>query len=936
MPLSTSPPNTASSSASADFYFNGFTKTFFEIQTETTKEKTVNISIPFPKKNDNLTVFLKSAEGLQFKEVMTGLLIKIKILFNKPSFDEDKLFEKLINNQTTVDQVDLDCLHFFAGILELVQDEMIAEDQRKKSIEDLFDEKFNEEISDNNRDLFIAGVKLLRSIASLAENNKISPAKEFVIASFIQSLGVCAPGVYTHLQDTQLQLNIDIATEFTSYRRALAEDIANEILFKRYRYRNVGMDIHVVNTVINFNAETLGLLAIPDPYSDFCAPKASEMQEAFIVEFKKKLTPRHLIDITVDKLLGSLHDYIKLLNGATSGEALGEIQKTISILLFDSYGEDKKTFGERSLFDNTVLEKSEYKKYVLSKDIRDILVVTLTRRLINSCYLEATEIETIEHEKVVFYHTRSFPENSFFISKSNEANGLLDSVSALVKEVSSIPQKIHKILLEGFIRRVIVAHPEVVGGRDDPSWLNQLIEAHVFEEENLLKILIQENKWGWSLSMSIAYHQDPTTITRYFSWLRQLVETRMLEKEDLLKILTEQNQQGHHLALIITQTRDAAITTSYLSWLRQLVETRMLEKEDLLKILTEQNQQGHHLALIITQTRDAAITTSYLSWLRQLIEAHILEKEDLLKMLTEQDKNGWNLSMSIAKYQDAAVIASYLSWLRQLIEAHILEKEDLLKMLTEQDKNGWNLSMSIAKYQDAATTASHLSWLRQLIEARTLEKEDLLEILTKQDQFGWNLGMGIARHQNATTMTSYLFWLRQLIEAHVFEKEDLLKILMQQDQKGGVLGMIIAEYQGDEVLITYLSWLNQLVEIHVLGKEDLLKILNQHDKEGWTLGMRIVSYEDSVKTKPSRRALLQHPELASVTTYLFLLEKLIEEPYALKKEDLLEMLTQQNRDGWTFGMLIAEHRDVETIAFYLSFLRKLIEIQWLEKENLFI
>src|SRR3990167_8642272 len=820
MPLSTSPPKTASSSASADFYFNGFTKTFFEIQTETTQEKTVNISIPFPKKNDNLTVFLKSAEGLQFKEVMTGLLIKIKILFNKPSFDEDKLFEKLINNQTTVDQVDLDCLHFFAGILELVQDEMIAEDQRKKSIEDLFDEKsdrtsiknnyfnlvnilvkhavdvlktwadkrkvsysdsslsyfiekFNEEISDNNRDLFIAGIKLLRSIASLAENNKISPAKEFVIASFIQSLGVCAPGVYTHLQDTQLQLNIDIATEFTSYRRALAEDIANEILFKRYRYRNVGMDIHVVNTVINFNAETLGLLAIPDPYSDFCAPKASEMQEAFIVEFKKKLTPRHLIDITVDKLLVSLHDYIKLLNGATSGEALGEIQKTISILLFDSYGEDKKTFGERSLFDNTVLEKSEYKKYVLSKDIRDILVVTLTRRLINSGYLEATEIETIEHEKVVFYHTRSFPESSFFISKSNEANGLLDSVSALVKEVSSIPQKIHKILLEGFIRRVIVAHPEVVGGRDDPSWLNQLIEAHVFEEENLLKILIQENKWGWSLSMSIAYHQDPTTITSYFSWLRQLVETRMLEKEDLVKVLTEQNQEGHHLALIITQTRDAAITTSYLSWLRQLIEAHILEKEDLLKMLTEQDKQGHHLALIITQARDAAITTSYLSWLRQLIEAHILEKEDLLKMLMQQ---------------------------------------------TQMKTTFTFLILVIAQTRDVVVTISYLSLLRQLIETRIPEKEDLLEILTKQDQFGWNLGMCIARHQNATT-TSYLFWLRQLIEAHVF------------------------------------------------GKEDLLKILNQHDKEGWTLGMRIVSYEDSAKTKPSRRALLQHPELASVTTY---------------------------------------------------------------------
>src|SRR3990167_7506435 len=372
MPLSTSPPNTASSSASADFYFNGFTKTFFEIQTETTQEKTVNISIPFPKKNDNLTVFLKSAEGLQFKEVMTGLLIKIKILFNKPSFDEKSDRTSIKNNYFNLVNIlvkhAVDVLKTWA-------------DKRKVSYSDsslsYFIEKFNEEISDNNRDLFIAGVKLLRSIASLAEDN------------------------------------------------------ANEILFKRYRYRNVGMDIHVVNTVINFNAETLGLLAIPDPYSDSCAHKASEMQEAFIVEFKKKLTPRHLIDITVDKLLGSLHDYKKLLNEATSGEALGEIQKTISILLFDSYGEDKKTFGERSLFDNTVLEKSEYKKYVLSKDIRDILVVTLTRRLINSGYLEATEIETIEHEKVVFYHTRSFPESSFFISRSYYYNKLFFLVATV-------------------------------------------------------------------------------------------------------------------------------------------------------------------------------------------------------------------------------------------------------------------------------------------------------------------------------------------------------------------------------------------------------------------------------------------------------------------------------------------------------------------------
>src|SRR3989338_1526833 len=648
MPLSTSPPSTASSSASADFYFNGFTKTFFEIHTETIQEKAVNIAIPFPKKNDNLIVFLKSAEGLQFKEALIAVLKKIKIIFNKPSFDENQLFEKLVNDQITVDQAYLDCLHFFVGILELAQDAMIAEDQRKKSIEDLFDEKsdrtsiksnyfnlmkllvkhavdvlktwadkrkisysddslsyfmltFSNSICERNRDLFITGIKLLRNIASLAENNKIPSAKEFIVTSLLQNIDVCDPGVYTHLQDTQLQLSIDIATEFTSYRRALAEDIANEILFKRYPYRYKCWDVHVVNAVISYNAKTLslGLLSVADTYSGSCSRRASEMQEAFIAEFKKKLTPRNLIDIIVDKLLASLHDYIESLNKATSGEAREEIKKNMSIL-FDSYGEDKKTFCERSLFDNTVLEKSEYKKYVLSSDVRDMLVATLTRRLINSGYLEETEIETVEHEKGVFYCFIPFPESSFFISKSNEVNGLFDSVSVLVKEDSIIPPVVIIILAGGLLAKLALPHQE-------------------------------------------------TTVESYFSLLVKLIEKHQLGKKDLLGILTLQNGGEGTLGTMIALRQNAEMTINYLSWLSQLIGTQTIEKKNLLEMLWG-------LGMMIARNQNAEATITYLSLLKKLVEAQSL---DLLEIRTQRNSNGESLYYMIGRYQNTDMELQY-------------------------------------------------------------------------------------------------------------------------------------------------------------------------------------------------------------------------------------------------------------------------------------
>src|SRR3990167_3745794 len=546
---------------------------------------------------------------------------------------------------------------------------------------------------------------------------------------------------------TFFEIHTDLfpASEFTNYRRALSEHIANEILFKRYPNRNRRMDIHVINTVINRNAETLSLIAVADDHSVFCALRASEKQETFIAKFKKQLTARHLIEMTVDKLLVKLRGYVKLLNEATSEKDQKEIQEAI-LILFDPYGEDKKTFCERSLFDNAILEKSEY---VLPRDIRDILIVTLTRRLINSAYLEAREIQAFEDEKGIFYCLRSFPENSFFISKSNEVNNLLDSVSILVKEGNTLPQAILEILPENFSSRLI-SFP----------------------------------------------HQIAATTKTYLSLLNQLIKTDALNKEILLKMLTQQTPKGWTLSMLIARDQNADTTISYLFWLRQLIERHILEKEDLSTILTQEIKDRLTFGMMLARYQDATTTIHYLSWLPQLIEAQILKKEDLLKMLTQQTENGWTLGMIIAKHQDDATTTIYLSWLLQFIETHLIEKEDLLKILTQQNQNGWALGIIIAQHQDAATTTRYLSLLAKLIEEpNTLKKKDLLEMLTQQYQDGWTLGMMIACNQNATATIAYLSCLNELIKTRRLDKEDLFKILNQQTIERKTLYYMIWTYQ---------------------------------------------------------------------------------------------------------------------------------------------
>src|SRR3989338_3924846 len=593
---------------------------------------------------------------------------------------------------------------------------------------------------------------------------------------------------------TFFEIHTDLfpASEFTNYRRALSEHIANEILFKRYPNRNRRMDIHVINTVINRNAETLSLIAVADDHSVFCALRASEMQETFIAEFKKQLTARHLIEMTVDKLLVKLRGYVKLLNEATSEKDQKEIQEAI-LILFDPYGEDKKTFCERSLFDNTILEKS---KYILSRDIRDILIVTLTRRLINSAYLEVREIQTFEDEKGIFYRLRSFPESSFFISKSNEVNNLLDSVSILVKEGKTLPQAILEILPENFSNRLI-AFPHQIASttRAYLSLLNQLIKTNALKKEILLKMLTQQTPKGWTLSMLIARDQD-AEIMAYLSQLLQLIETHALEKKDLLKILTQQTQDGWTLSILIAREQNADTTISYLFWLRQLIERHILEKEDLSTILTQEIKDRLTFGMMLARYQDATTTIHYLSWLPQLIEAQILKKEDLLKMLTQQTENGWTLGMIIAKHQDDATTTIYLSWLLQFIETHLIEKEDLLKILTQQNQNGWALGIIIAEHQDATTTTRYLFLLAKVIEEpNTLKKKDLLEMLTQQYQDGWTLGMMIACNQNPTTTIAYLSCLNELIKTRRLDKEDLFKILNQQTIERKNLYYMIWTYQ---------------------------------------------------------------------------------------------------------------------------------------------
>ena len=792
--------------SSADFYFNGFTKKFL-----TSQDKTSNTPIPFPKNGDDLNIFLKSTNGFQFKKIILTYLKKIKTSVFKHSLDGKHLFEKFVNSQATANQAYLEDLYFFVGILELAQNERIEKDRRKNAIEVLFSEKayrkqiyfylmgpivehsiqtlmiwadkhkilydktrlfsligkINEEILYRlDPALLISETKLLIYISSLAENNNIPPTKKFLISHLLEHLGLHgARDDHEYLQETQFQLDNNTAAEFTCYRASLVRDIAYDILIKHYpidmNIHGDRLNVHMANALINFNAEKLGLPTVLDDLAQAYVSKISRIQGDFITRLKEKLTPKNLIEKTSQQLEESLCNCVKLLNETTSEKDKEEILKEISIL-FNAYGEDKKTFTERPLFSFIYREKSdsseepEHIRYDLAHDIQETLIITLTRRLIHAGYLEEKEIQSFEYEKGIFYCLRSFPEKSFFISKSNKKSNLLDAVSNLIEERNIIPHTIIKIFLKAFF---------------------------MFAEDF--------NSFFYLKSASLSF------IANYLSLLDKLVDKLETgEKKELLKML----QNTRALGVMMASHQDGRMIASYLSLLDKLIEgPQSVEKEELLKILKQQNEHEWNLGMIILQNQNDQTTTDYLSWLIKLIETQAIEKKDLLKILNHQVQNKWTLGTMI-HYQDTKnksnIMASYLSLLDKLIEEpEEIEKEDLLKTLNNEDLDGWTLSMMIASTQDAETTSAYLFYLNKLIEAHILEKKDLLKILNHQELNGWTLSMMIARHQNSTVMKQYLKLLEMWIDKENLDPAQLTKITMQKNTKNRSVETYIAHHQ---------------------------------------------------------------------------------------------------------------------------------------------
>src|SRR3989338_5361359 len=713
--------------SSADFYFNGFTKKFL-----TSQDKTSNTPIPFPKNGDDLNIFLKSTNGFQFKKIILTYLKKIKTSVFKHSLDGKHLFEKFVNSQATANQAYLEDLYFFVGILELAQNERIEKDRRKNAIEVLFSEKayrkqiyfylmgpivehsiqtlmiwadkhkilydktrlfsligkINEEILYRlDPALLISETKLLIYISSLAENNNIPPTKKFLISHLLEHLGLHgARDDHEYLQETQFQLDNNTAAEFTCYRASLVRDIAYDILIKHYpidmNIHGDRLNVHMANALINFNAEKLGLPTVLDDLAQAYVSKISRIQGDFITRLKEKLTPKNLIEKTSQQLEESLCNCVKLLNETTSEKDKEEILKEISIL-FNAYGEDKKTFTERPLFSFIYREKSdsseepEHIRYDLAHDIQETLIITLTRRLIHAGYLEEKEIQSFEYEKGIFYCLRSFPENSFFISKSNKKSNLLDAVSKLIEERNIIPHTIIKIFLKAFFMFAedfnsffYLKSASLSFIANYLSLLDKLVDKlETGEKKELLKML-QNTR---ALGVMMASHQDGRMIASYLSLLDKLIEgPQSVEKEELLKILKQQ-------------------------------------KEDLLKTLNNEDPDGRTLSMIIANTQNAETTSAYLFYLNKLTERHILTKEDLLKILNHQELNSWTLSMMIARHQNSTVMQQYLKLLETWIDKEELDPDQLTQITKQKNTKNRSVETYIARHQDKETDRQYQS-----------------------------------------------------------------------------------------------------------------------------------------------------------------------------------------------------------------------------------
>jgi len=863
---STSLPPSSSEEKSA---FNGFTKLFFSVPEEK-KEDSMLVKITvFPRVGEDFEKFLKSERGGHFKREIEDGLKKLKDKYTFKSqlgdlLDGEILFEKLLKKKT-LDQSSLDYINAFSRIVELIQQEkLLPMEMIQKSLKDFFDSELDESkiknifigltktavekyveilkswatqhgislpsrevfnvfncyfsaniIRDERRGLLFEGVRLLEKICLLMQEDKIKESKYWAISGLLSDLGVCEPGVLTHLEDTYRQLIAGPEFFLMNIRKDLAQDIGGRILQERFPGRDRGMDIHVLNTLFGLSQSELGVTNVEDHYAsnDYSVKHALEIQDEFVSTFKAKCRPEYILEKILKNVGKDIQKKMELLNS----EEISEEQDKSAIVLqlyssFEDYGKDENFNFRRFLFDQAVLEQSEYKKYVLSVDANDILVESFIRRLIQSGHLVKRDFA---FERAYFRFMEILDSqlgltqeqiNELFTKREYERIGM--QVAAM--QDATITQKYLKLLQQG-------------------------VENKQVPPEKIAVFLMEQDEEGGSLGMAVARYQDAASTQQYFNLLQKWCEDGLLKSDEVVRLLTQKNQRGLSLGMFVVRNQDATITQKYLKLLQQGIENKQVPPEKIAVLLVEKDEEGNSLGMAVARYQDAASTQQYFNLLQKCCDDGLLKSDEVVKILTQKNKRGRSLGIIVARNQDALSMQQYFNFLQKCMGEGLLKSDEVFGFLTEQGGEGWSLGMFVARHQDALITQQYFKLLSWCVDHGLSSREQLLLCLISKNNFTWHLGMYLAFYQDALSTQQYFNLLQCCLEKELLKPDEAVRFLGQQNDQGWSLGMLVARYQDATTVQNYFDFLEKIIRTDLSFMNNVLFLLCLHSHDDQTM-----------------------------------------------------------------------------------------------------
>ncbi|OGT76820.1 MAG: hypothetical protein A3G71_01245 [Gammaproteobacteria bacterium RIFCSPLOWO2_12_FULL_38_14] len=863
---STSLPPSSSEEKSA---FNGFTKLFFSVPEEK-KEDSMLVKITvFPRVGEDFEKFLKSERGGHFKREIEDGLKKLKDKYTFKSqlgdlLDGEILFEKLLKKKT-LDQSSLDYINAFSRIVELIQQEkLLPMEMIQKSLKDFFDSELDESkiknifigltktavekyveilkswatqhgislpsrevfnvfncyfsaniIRDERRGLLFEGVRLLEKICLLMQEDKIKESKYWAISGLLSDLGVCEPGVLTHLEDTYRQLIAGPEFFLMNIRKDLAQDIGGRILQERFPERDRGMDIHVLNTLFGLSQSELGVTNVEDHYAsnDYSVKHALEIQDEFVSTFKAKCRPEYILEKILKNVGKDIQKKMELLNS----EEISEEQDKSAIVLqlyssFEDYGKDENFNFRRFLFDQAVLEQSEYKKYVLSVDANDILVESFIRRLIQSGHLVKRDFA---FERAYFRFMEILDSqlgltqeqiNELFTKREYERIGM--QVAAM--QDATITQKYLKLLQQG-------------------------VENKQVPPEKIAVFLMEQDEEGGSLGMAVARYQDAASTQQYFNLLQKWCEDGLLKSDEVVRLLTQKNQRGLSLGMFVVRNQDATITQKYLKLLQQGIENKQVPPEKIAVLLVEKDEEGNSLGMAVARYQDAASTQQYFNLLQKCCDDGLLKSDEVVKILTQKNKRGRSLGIIVARNQDALSMQQYFNFLQKCMGEGLLKSDEVFGFLTEQGGEGWSLGMFVARHQDALITQQYFKLLSWCVDHGLSSREQLLLCLISKNNFTWHLGMYLAFYQDALSTQQYFNLLQCCLEKELLKPDEAVRFLGQQNDQGWSLGMLVARYQDATTVQNYFDFLEKIIRTDLSFMNNVLFLLCLHSHDDQTM-----------------------------------------------------------------------------------------------------